>query len=514
MKKQFKSLISTVLMVTLLLLAMPVLATETDVILTEYPFEDIVTVTDFPDNNQLFSEYLDHTLYPSHYATFGISARARLSEEDRSLYDALKIEFDKIANGETESAMFVIDAKNLSNIENEFFSNRTEASYSACFAKFWAQFDFDTIFYALLHDCVYEFYWFDKTVGGMLVGYCPTYISSDKIGFQLTFRFQVAKDYQAKDYDVSNPRLNLAKTKSASNVSARAHAIVKKHELLSDYQKLLAYKTEICNLVDYNHDAAEPSYDDGYGDPWQIIYVFDGLENTSVVCEGYAKAFQYLCDLSTFDGDICCYTISGMMQGGTGAGGHMWNIVTMGDGKNYLVDITNSDNGSIGQNGELFLAGTDGSLASGYRFTIDSRNWISFRYYDSTVFLWGYENDSILNLASSNYDPKAFDVEYAEVTDGFHNTMVIEKFHDANDDLVLKIEPKRGNVLPEILHYVLVYDSHKMLKDIRQIPCVVGGDGVTLTVSDPHVKSGETYKVIVWADNQAPLINAISDIAK
>jgi hypothetical protein len=92
--------------------------------------------------------------------------------------------------------------------------------------------------------------------------------------------------------------------------------------------------------------------------------------------------------------------------------------------------------------------------------------------------------------------------------------MVIEKSHDTNDALVLKIEPKRGNVLPEILHYVLVYDSHKMLKDIRQIPCVVGDDGVTLTVSDPHVKSGETYKVIVWADNQAPLINAISDIAK
>ncbi len=515
MKKQFKPMISTLLILILLFPVMPIFATETEATLTEYPFEDIITVSDMPDNNELFTEHLEHTLYPSHYATFGISARARLSKQDQSLYDALKIEFDKIANGETESAMFVIDAKNLSNIENEFLANYTESSVRACFAKFWAQFDFDTIFDALLHDCVYEFYWFDKTKGGGLVSFQSVRLSPLKFRFEtLTFSFSVAQDYQPEDYDKNNPTLDIVKTKGASNVSDRAHAIVKKHESLSDYQKLLAYKTEICNLVDYNHDAAKPSYNDGYGDPWQIIYVFDGLESTNVVCEGYAKAFQYLCDLSTFDGDICCYTISGQMEGGTGAGGHMWNIVTMGDGKNYLVDITNSDKDSIGQNGELFLVGTDGSLTGGYCFTIDSDNWIAFRYYFDTVSLWGNEEDSILNLASSNYDPKAFDVEYAEVTDGFHDTMVVEKSHATNADLVLKIEPKRGNVLPEILHYVLVYDSHKRLKDIRQIPCVVGEDGITLTVSDPHVKSGETYKVIVWADNQAPLINAISDIAK
>lgn len=30
----------------------------------------------------------------------------------------------------------------------------------------------------------------------------------------------------------------------------------------------------------------------------ELIWVFDGDSSTNVVCEGYAKAFQYLCDLS------------------------------------------------------------------------------------------------------------------------------------------------------------------------------------------------------------------------
>ena len=33
-----------------------------------------------------------------------------------------------------------------------------------------------------------------------------------------------------------------------------------------------------------------------YGDPWQLIYVFDDDPDTNVVCEGYAKAFKYEAD--------------------------------------------------------------------------------------------------------------------------------------------------------------------------------------------------------------------------
>ena len=80
-----------------------------------------------------------------------------------------------------------------------------------------------------------------------------------------------------------------------------------------------------------------------YGNPWQLIWVFDNDDSTNVVCEGYSKAFQYLCDKG-FAGSstISCDTVTGTMGGATGAGNHMWNLVTI-DGDSYLADITNSD---------------------------------------------------------------------------------------------------------------------------------------------------------------------------
>jgi replicative DNA helicase len=50
----------------------------------------------------------------------------------------------------------------------------------------------------------------------------------------------------------------------------------------SDYEKLQSYRNEICGLTDYNHAAVT----DGapYGNPWQLIWVFDGNSTTNVVC--------------------------------------------------------------------------------------------------------------------------------------------------------------------------------------------------------------------------------------
>ena len=76
--------------------------------------------------------------------------------------------------------------------------------------------------------------------------------------------------------------------------------------------------------------------------------------------------------------------VSGVMQGGTGAGGHMWNIVTMDDGKNYLVDVTNCDTGTVGAPDKLFLAGGSASGTAdyvvskvAYRYNSDTRNFYS-----------------------------------------------------------------------------------------------------------------------------------------
>jgi hypothetical protein len=101
-----------------------------------------------------------------------------------------------------------------------------------------------------------------------------------------------------------------------------------------------------------------------------MIWVFDNDPNTTVVCEGYAKAFQYLCDRSTFETDsIECHTVTGFMIDRSGSENHMWNIIHMDDGRNYIADVTNSDTRSIGQNGGLFVApALGGSVDDGYGY--------------------------------------------------------------------------------------------------------------------------------------------------
>ncbi|MCD7902690.1 MAG: leucine-rich repeat protein [Oscillospiraceae bacterium] len=197
----------------------------------------------------------------------------------------------------------------------------------------------------------------------------------------ITYYFPVAEDYQGETKYTVNSEKAAAAVRSAAN----ALAIVEAYDSLSDSEKLSAYKDEICALTSYSTDYATASY----GDIWQLVWVFDGDEDTNVVCEGYSKAFQYLCDLSSFD-DVLCYTVIGTMNGGTGAGNHMWNVVCL-NGVTYMADITNSDSGTIGKNGGLFMVCADdavSSSSSGYSFLVGSTT-IRYTYSSTCLELYG-----------------------------------------------------------------------------------------------------------------------------
>ena len=249
-----------------------------------------------------------------------------------------------------------------------------------------ASVDLQLVISALLADCPYELYWFDKTGETLMSGpeyslYCSAdgeymleYISG------ITVSMPVISEYAASLYEV-DPSVG----ESIQTCVNRALSIVETYASSSDYDKLYGYLKEICNRVSYNYDALSSAY---YGNPWQLIWVFDENAATNVVCEGYAKAFQYLCDLTEFDNDIVCRTVTGVMSGGTGAGEHMWNIVQMEDGYNYLVDATNCDVGTIGADDKLFLAGTDkGDVETGYSFDCNSAQ-VAFTYSQETLQLY------------------------------------------------------------------------------------------------------------------------------
>ena len=201
-------------------------------------------------------------------------------------------------------------------------------------------------------DCPYEMYWYDK-VSGVRYTYGLGQTGNDYTITSLNIDMYVGAPYAgATAFTVNDIP---AKVNTAADAAA---SIVAENQHVNDYPKLAAYKNAICGLVAYVHDAANAGdtyFSNTSVDPWQLISVFDGDNDTNVVCEGYSKAFQYLCDLSDFDGDINVITVTGYMSGGTGEGPHMWNVVTMDDGKNYIVDVTNSEEGSVGQEGQFML---------------------------------------------------------------------------------------------------------------------------------------------------------------
>ena len=128
--------------------------------------------------------------------------------------------------------------------------------------------------------------------------------------------------------------------------------------------------------------------------------MFDGDESTTVVCEGYSKAYQFLCDLTEFGDDVESRIVSGAMDGGKGAGDHMWNVMQMDDGANYLVDVTNCDEGTIGAPDQLFLKrATYDEEEDQYIFACNSGD-VRYAYDDETKNLY---EEGELSLSSNDY---------------------------------------------------------------------------------------------------------------
>lgn len=370
-----------------------------DVILEASATETYVPdASGLPDSDELFAGYAMQVFYgDSGVALLSNFGEAELDGYNLIFYRALKEGVADLA-AKGGKAQVVVD---LGNHPISWPSTGNNEDYQAEIDTAIANngIVLDRIMSCLLADCPYELYWYDKTAGVKMESNA---VFSGSIGnftgsiSSFTFTFEVSEEYRGISTDPDVQAVDGDKAGATAGAANAARKIAADFNGYSDYAKMIAFRDAICNLVDYNAAAAGESYTDGYGDPWQLIYVFDGDDSTNVVCEGYAKAFQYLCDLS----GLTCYTVTGMMDGGTGEGPHMWNIVTLGD-KNYLVDVTNSDDGTVGQNGGLFLAGYDsGSWNESYTFRAGG-SYIAYAYDPDQRTLYGKE---ILTLSNADYN--------------------------------------------------------------------------------------------------------------
>ena len=316
------------------------------------------------DNDALFAGYVD-TLFGKLVRKNGYVGD-ELKGTAKLFYDCLSPQIIKVAAGKRTDTRFVIPAEYTPDFSWDAYFNAIIDSFSA-----------------LLADYPYHLYWFDK-----VQGIPPEYRDGHVI-----LPFTVAQEYAADTFE-TDPK----KARAAHIAVKNAKKVVKKYAGVSDYKKLCGYRDYICDAVDYNYAAIEDS-STPYGNPWQLIWTFDDDPSTKVVCEGYAKSFQYLCDLSAFNDDIRAYSVTG--DGGTTPdnwGAHMWNIVTMENGKNYHVDITFCDGGLP----EDFLVGSPDVTEAGGAFYV--ANGQACYHFDQDTLSTTYPAN-LLKLSKTDYDP-------------------------------------------------------------------------------------------------------------
>ena len=300
------------------------------------------------------------------------SAKANLNRVEQNVYNTLKAEIEKIASGQRKDT-------NIKTI-----------------GVLGSQASADKVWHALMADLPYELYWHDKVIG---INYAYTLTAGGTPFKDVTFSFAVAQEFRGADVTTTNiPNVPAAVQTARSVVAANASK--------SDHDKLQAYRQYICDQVSYNYAAARGEYTASYGSPWQLLWVFDGDTSTNVVCEGYAKSFKYLCDLTEesngWTGDVETISVTGTM----GTENHMWNIVRIGGG-NYLVDVTNCDTGMKGYPRKLFLRG---AVGDGISYTVENTVYT----YDDVTRTGFAAAD--LKLSGTDYTPAATTLTAPTVT--------------------------------------------------------------------------------------------------
>ena len=415
-------------------------------------FADVSSM-DIPSEEEMLEGYVDSVMFSedqtpgSRRKLYSVMAGSSLSRMNLSVYRILMQEVALIAEGQRSSTQitFSIDDLGLEKTSwtaeelgvDAIVVNGSIPSTVIKKVQNKVGYDFDLVVGALLEDNPYALYWFNKTGQVRSSGYSLRTIRNDlgqteiEITGNMTISMPVAAEYALSEYE-TDTSYGLSIQAAKENASQ----VVEDAAGMTDYDRLQHYREAICEMTSYNWDAAGGDIE--YGNPWQLIWVFDGDSGTKVVCEGYAKAFKYLCDMTDFEsGDISCILAIGNMETGGSGGGHMWNVVKMDNGKNYLADITNCDS-SAGFPDTLFLTGPEegdeeSSVWDSYTIVSNGGTKISYSYFTDMYSMYAEED---ITLAYGKYFPEQEKKEITEKDISINETQFI---YTGKDDLVPEV---------------------------------------------------------------------------
>ena len=335
------------------------------------------TLTGEPlDNEALYDRYVDEL--------FGI--------EDDTSNDKLPAPSGRIIRDEVTEAVIKVLGKYIAEVaegtrtSTQFYMTYDELSQYVSNPDLIAQWDClengKSIYASCLADYEPQMYWFDNSAGITLNNGKYTLVKGSSpvdcvyLGFKVIPLYSVTGEKGT--FDV-NPEASATAHIAISNALDIVKKYTRNDTMYSDYFVLKSFKDEIQSLATYDDDAAG-NYDTGHP-AHQMLNVFDGDPTTNVVCEGFSRAFKFLCDNYKFHIKVTCVSVCGFLSYIGGSGGHRWNLVQIGndDNNRYLVDVTNDKPGQ-----DLFMVGTSNahygsgddiwySFPNGFKYSYDRK---------------------------------------------------------------------------------------------------------------------------------------------
>lgn len=250
----------------------------------------------------------------------------------------------------------------------------------------------EKIYFALEADCL-DFFWLDDTVGWEKKG-----------------------DYVASWYIMVEPDYISPATRKAAreNMKKGIQPFLEKIDNakiaeVGEMELELLIHDMIIEEVDYAYNIFGIPQTAAYAH--SIVGVFDGISSTDVVCEGYAKAFQYLCNYAGLES---IYAIGWSTSDGY-SGGHAWNMVKINE-KWYNIDVTWDD-----ANGTEY----DGYIYDYYNLPTSQFNEGNIHDYREDIFGGMYSVPDAVSVEASYYNYFGMSVNEASIAteEAFLNVM-------------------------------------------------------------------------------------------
>lgn len=209
-----------------------------------------------------------------------------------------------------------------------------------------------------------------------------------------TYNCPVLREYRgASEYDVDQGAMQRIR-----DSVDRAQAIAERHAGEAPLSRIRSYCDEIYGISTSasSRDYSSCTY------PWGFTSVFDGDPSTGAVCEGYSRALALLMELSG-QHDAECHLMLGWSDSVNGHIRHMWCVIRMTDGRNYLTDVANSQKGTV-LYGKGIVSPAQGSVDEGY-WVAGDKGGISYTYGDETLELY---NADALVISGEPYNEPSY----------------------------------------------------------------------------------------------------------